>query len=93
MAGPSDDEGRRSSRRSRDAVGALPGNNYEFTQPIQMRFNELIAGVRSDVAVKVYGDDFDQMTAAANKIAARPARHHRAVPTSRSSRPTGLPVA
>jgi cobalt-zinc-cadmium resistance protein CzcA len=36
---------------------ALPGNNYEFIQPIQMRFNELIAGVRSDVAVKVYGDD------------------------------------
>lgn len=38
-------------------VLALPGNNYEFTQPIQMRFNELIAGVRSDVAVKVFGDD------------------------------------
>jgi cobalt-zinc-cadmium resistance protein CzcA len=36
---------------------ALPGNNYEFTQPIQMRFNELIAGVRSDVAVKIHGDD------------------------------------
>lgn len=35
----------------------VPGNNYEFTQPIQMRFNELIAGVRSDVAVKVFGDD------------------------------------
>jgi cobalt-zinc-cadmium resistance protein CzcA len=35
----------------------LPGNNYEFTQPIQMRFNELIAGVRADVAVKVFGDD------------------------------------
>jgi len=35
----------------------LPGNNYEFIQPIQMRFNELIAGVRSDVAVKVHGDD------------------------------------
>src|SRR5215204_1064623 len=35
----------------------LPGNNYEFIQPIQMRFNELIAGVRSDVAVKVFGDD------------------------------------
>jgi cobalt-zinc-cadmium resistance protein CzcA len=42
-------------------VKVLPGNNYEFTQPIQMRFNELISGVRSDVAVKVYGDDFDQM--------------------------------
>jgi cobalt-zinc-cadmium resistance protein CzcA len=35
----------------------LPGNNYEFTQPIQMRFNELIAGVRADVAVKIFGDD------------------------------------
>ncbi|MGE0866271.1 MAG: efflux RND transporter permease subunit, partial [Vicinamibacterales bacterium] len=35
----------------------LPGNNYEFIQPIQMRFNELIAGVRSDVAIKVFGDD------------------------------------
>jgi cobalt-zinc-cadmium resistance protein CzcA len=39
------------------AVRELPGNNYEFTQPIQMRFNELIAGVRSDVAVKIFGDD------------------------------------
>ncbi|OFW39432.1 MAG: cation transporter [Acidobacteria bacterium RIFCSPLOWO2_12_FULL_67_14b] len=39
----------------------LPGNNYEFTQPIQMRFNELIAGVRSDVAVKVFGDDMDTL--------------------------------
>lgn len=37
------------------------GNNYEFTQPIEMRFNELISGVRSDVAVKIYGDDFDLM--------------------------------
>ncbi len=48
----------------------LPGNNYEFTQPIQMRFNELIAGVRGDVAVNVYGDDFDAMQATGKKIAA-----------------------
>jgi cobalt-zinc-cadmium resistance protein CzcA len=41
------------------AVQDIPGNNYEFTQPIQMRFNELIAGVRADVAVKVFGDDPD----------------------------------
>lgn len=41
------------------AARQMPGNNYEFTQPIQMRFNELISGVRSDVAVKVYGDDLD----------------------------------
>ncbi|MET0275081.1 MAG: CusA/CzcA family heavy metal efflux RND transporter, partial [Phenylobacterium sp.] len=39
------------------AVEAIPGNNYEFTQPIEMRFNELLSGVRADVAVKVYGDD------------------------------------
>ncbi len=51
-------------------VKTLPGNNYEFTQPIQMRFNELIAGVRGDVAVKVYGDDFTKMGATAQQIAA-----------------------
>jgi heavy metal efflux system protein len=50
-------------------VGELPGNNYEFTQPIQMRFNELIAGVRSDVAVKVFGDDFEQLADTAGRIA------------------------
>ena len=50
------------------AVKAIPGNNYEFTQPIQMRFNELISGVRTDVAVKVYGDDLDVMLASAGRI-------------------------
>jgi cobalt-zinc-cadmium resistance protein CzcA len=43
----------------RTLVEAVPGNKYEFTQPIEMRFNELIAGVRSDVAVRIYGDDLD----------------------------------
>lgn len=46
----------------------IPGNNYEFTQPIEMRFNELISGVRSDVAVKVYGDDLDVMNETAKQI-------------------------
>lgn len=50
-------------------VSQIPGNNYEYTQPIQMRFNELISGVRSDVAVKVYGEEFDAMNDTANKIA------------------------
>ena len=50
-------------------LSRLPGNAYEFTQPIQMRFNELIAGVRSDVAIKVFGDDLDTMLTAANRIA------------------------
>lgn len=43
------------------ALADIPGNNYEFTQPIEMRFNELIAGVRSDVAVKVFGDDMETL--------------------------------
>ena len=51
------------------AVKQVPGNNYEFTQPIQMRFNELIAGVRSDVAVKVFGDDFDTLLETAKSVA------------------------
>ncbi|ACG80183.1 heavy metal efflux pump CzcA (plasmid) [Phenylobacterium zucineum HLK1] len=49
-------------------VEPLLGNSYEITQPIQMRFNELIAGVRGDVAIKLYGDDLDKMSAAAGKI-------------------------
>ena len=52
------------------AVAKVPGNNYEFTQPIQMRFNELISGVRSDVAVKVFGDDLASMNETAEKVAA-----------------------
>lgn len=56
--------------RMEEALSHLPGQTYEFTQPIQMRFNELIAGVRSDVAVKVYGDDFEAMTRTAEQVAA-----------------------
>jgi cobalt-zinc-cadmium resistance protein CzcA len=52
------------------AAQKIPGNNYEFTQPIQMRFNELISGVRSDVAVKVYGDDLAVMNKTATEIEA-----------------------
>ncbi len=54
----------------RDAAAQIPGNNYEFSQPIQLRFNELISGVRSDVAVKVFGDDNDVLNDTANRIAA-----------------------
>ncbi|MDC7677200.1 efflux RND transporter permease subunit [Asticcacaulis machinosus] len=50
------------------AVAEVPGNNYEFTQPIQMRFNELLSGVRADVAIKVYGDDLETLLATGNKI-------------------------
>ncbi len=47
----------------------VPGNNYEFTQPIQMRFNELLSGVRADVAVKVFGDDQEILLETAESIA------------------------
>jgi cobalt-zinc-cadmium resistance protein CzcA len=52
------------------AVQTIPGNNYEFTQPIQMRFNELLSGVRADVAVKVYGDDLAQLAAVGSALEA-----------------------
>jgi cobalt-zinc-cadmium resistance protein CzcA len=51
------------------AVNEVAGNNYEFTQPIQMRFNELLAGTRGDLAVKVFGEEFDTMLPAANQVA------------------------
>ena len=55
--------------RQLEALAAtVAGNNYEFTQPIQMRFNELISGVRSDVAIKVYGDDLDTLLGVAQSI-------------------------
>lgn len=54
-------------RRFERIARNVPGNNYEFTQPIQMRFNELLAGVRSDVAVKIFGDEADVLLENAEK--------------------------
>ena len=48
----------------------VPGNNYEFTQPIQMRFNELISGVRADLGIKIYGDDLDKLRDSAGDVLA-----------------------
>jgi len=73
------------------AVLKVPGNNYEFTQPIQMRFNELLSGVRADVAVKVFGDDLDVMLNVAEQIE----KIVKAVPGAadvRIEQITGLPV-
>ena len=69
----------------------LPGNKYEFTQPIQMRFNELIAGVRSDVAVKVFGDDLDILLDEAKRISKVLATVPGATDV-RVEQATGLPV-
>lgn len=51
-------------------IANLPGQNFEFSQPIELRFNELIAGVRAELAVKVFGDDLQQLANAGNKVAA-----------------------
>lgn len=56
-------------RRVERVVRGVPGNQYEFTQPIQMLFNELLAGVRADLAVKIFGDEFDRLLPVAEKVA------------------------
>jgi len=53
----------------REEAGKIPGNAYEFSQPIQLRFNELLSGVRSDVAVKIFGDDNAVLDETAKKVA------------------------
>ena len=73
------------------AVEEIPGNKYEFTQPIQMRFNELISGVRSDLAVKVYGDELDTLVAVAEQIEAVVA-DVRGAADVRTEQVTGLPI-
>ncbi|WP_188151335.1 efflux RND transporter permease subunit [Teredinibacter waterburyi] len=49
-------------------VAPIPGNRYEFLQPIQMRFNELLSGVRAELAIKIFGDDFEQLDKLGNDI-------------------------
>ncbi len=74
-----------------DVLRDVPGNNYEFTQPIQMRFNELISGVRSDLGVKIFGDDLDEL----NRIGAEVLEVLEATPGAADTRVeqlTGLPM-
>ncbi|MDF1644406.1 MAG: CusA/CzcA family heavy metal efflux RND transporter [Pseudomonadales bacterium] len=74
-----------------ELVKKIPGNRYEFLQPIQMRFNELISGVRAEVAVKVLGDDFDQLIA----LGAEVGKVIEAIPGAADvavEQTTGLPV-
>lgn len=77
--------------RLEQRLSMLPGNAYEITQPIQMRFNELIAGVRGDIAVKVFGDDADQMSGTADRIAAV-LRRTKGATDVRVEQTEGLPI-
>ena len=74
-----------------ETISQVPGNKYEITQPIEMRFNELIAGVRSELAVKVYGDDLEVLVSVGEQIEDLV----RAIPGAadvRMEQATGLPV-
>ncbi|RUO63648.1 efflux RND transporter permease subunit [Pseudidiomarina insulisalsae] len=75
----------------RDRVTGVPGNNYEFTQPIEMRFNELIAGVRADLAVRIYGDDLAQLKALGDE-AVGVIRQITGASDVRAEQMTGLPT-
>jgi cobalt-zinc-cadmium resistance protein CzcA len=72
-------------------VTPVPGNRYEFLQPIQMRFNELIAGVRAELAVKVFGDDFDTLVGLGRDIGRAVASVDGAADVA-VEQATGLPV-
>lgn len=73
------------------AVNKIPGNNYEFTQPIQMRFNELISGVRADLGIKVFGDDLEQLLTTADQILSV-IKSINGVADARVEQVTGLPM-
>ncbi len=78
-------------RELEEAVQTVPGSKYEFTQPIQMRFNELLSGVRADVAIKVFGDDLEELVRLGSQIEGIVG----AVPGTagaQSEQVTGLPV-
>jgi cobalt-zinc-cadmium resistance protein CzcA len=78
-------------RRIEKATSGIIGNAYDITQPIQMRFNELIGGVRSDVAVQVFGDDLDQLSITAQRIA-ESMTHVRGVTDLRVAQTHGFPT-
>ncbi|MFT3799935.1 MAG: CusA/CzcA family heavy metal efflux RND transporter [Burkholderiaceae bacterium] len=75
----------------RRVVETLPGTAYEFSQPIELRFNELISGVRSDVAVKIFGDDMAVLEREAERVLAVLQRTPGAV-EAKIEQTTGLPI-
>jgi cobalt-zinc-cadmium resistance protein CzcA len=75
-----------------DGRDRVPGNNYEFTQPIQMRFNELISGVRGDVAVKVYGERLRETWSQPPSRSSQPSRASPGAADAKVEQTEGLPV-
>lgn len=76
--------------RMEEAMSEIPGLHVEMSQPIQMRNNELVTGIRQDVAIKIYGDDLRQLESSANRVA-HLIRNVRGVTDPQVERVTGLP--
>ncbi len=76
--------------KMKEALSVIPGVSYEFQQPIQLRFNELISGIRQDVAVKIYGEDLDILTQLGNRAASLVAKVNGAVDVL-TEKVTGMP--
>ena len=72
-------------------VEPVPGNRYEFLQPIQMRFNELLSGVRAELAIKVFGDDFDRLGELGKEIE-RAIENVPGMADLQAEKTTGLPI-
>jgi len=77
-------------QKMEEALEDIPGVNTEFSQPIQMRFNELMTGVRSDVAIKIFGEDIDMLAAKGNEVLAL-INNVEGVSDARAERVSGLP--
>lgn len=56
------------AEKMNEKMSIIPGVNLSFEQPIQMRFNELIAGVKSDIAIKIFGSDLDKLFTKGNEV-------------------------
>lgn len=74
-----------------EVIQKIPGSNYEFSQPIELRFNELISGVRSDLAIKIYGDDYTKLLSSAKKIE-KVVKNTRGATDVKIEQVSGLPV-
>jgi len=74
-----------------ELVEPIPGNRYEFLQPIQMRFNELLSGIRAELAIKIFGDDFEQLDKLGNDIQ-RAISSVEGIADVQMEKTTGLPI-
>ena len=89
-AKPKSDAGRGDRKH---AANEIPGSSYEISQPIQLRVNELISGVRSDIGIKIFGDDLDILPGAAQQVQAAILQHPQGATDVKTEQVAGLPIS